>query len=85
MVAAAHSGKYGVDYTPTELSVIGIYPNAMPWAEALGNHTFKPRIFLSIFNQYSCSWKMSERHKMFHTQPLISGVKRYGYPTHTNI
>ena len=44
MVTAAHSGKYGVDYTPTELSVVGIYPNAMPWAEALGNHTFKPRI-----------------------------------------
>ena len=44
MVTAAHSGKYGVDYTPTELSVVGIYPNAMSWAEALGNHAFKPSI-----------------------------------------
>lgn len=44
MVTAAHSGKYGVDYTPTELSVVCIYPNAMPWAEPLGNHAFKPRI-----------------------------------------
>ena len=44
MVTAAHSGKYGVDYTPTELSVVGIYPDAMPWAESLGSHAFKPRI-----------------------------------------
>ena len=44
MVTAAHSGKYGVDYTPPELSVVGVYPNAMPWAEALGNHAFKPHI-----------------------------------------
>lgn len=44
MVTAAHSGQYGVDYTPPELSVVGIYPNAMPWAEALGNHAFKTRI-----------------------------------------
>jgi hypothetical protein len=44
MVTAAHSGKYGVDYTFPKLSVVGVYPNAMPWAEALGNHAFKPRI-----------------------------------------
>jgi hypothetical protein len=53
MVTAAHSGKYGVDYTPTELSVVGIYPNAMPWAEALGNHTFEPRILFKHIQSIS--------------------------------
>jgi hypothetical protein len=53
MVTAAHSGKYGVDYTPTELSVVGIYPNAMPWAEALGNHAFKPSILFKHIQSVS--------------------------------
>lgn len=53
MVTTAHSGQYGVDYTPTELSVVGIYPNAMPWAEALGNHAFKPRILFKHIQLYT--------------------------------
>lgn len=62
MVTAAHSGKYGVDYTPTELSVVCIYPNAMPWAEPLGNHAFKPRILfkhiqsLNVAHGRSSDW-----------------------------
>jgi hypothetical protein len=62
MVTAAHSGKYGVDYTPTELSVVGIYPNAMSWAEALGNHAFKPRFLfkhiqsLNVAHGRSSDW-----------------------------
>lgn len=53
MVTAAHSGKYGVDYTPTELSVVGVYPDAMPWTEALGNHAFKPRILFNHIQLYT--------------------------------
>ena len=47
MVTAAHSSKYGVDYTPPELSVVGVYPNAMLRTEALGKHAFKTCI---LFN-----------------------------------
>ena len=46
MVTAAHTGKYGVDYTLTELSVVGVYPNAMLRTEALGIHVFETRILL---------------------------------------
>ena len=44
MVTTADTGKYGKDYTTTESSVAGVDPNAMPGAEALGIHAFKPCI-----------------------------------------